>query len=364
MSAPLDPPVPPVPGPFPDPTAPAPPPAAYAPTPPAYPPAAYPPAPPAPGSPVAAAPAPPAVPNQPPSLFEQTVWNVPPPPRRRRWWAWTLPVVPILLLAVCAYGSHVLGLNDGNTGGGRFNNPDAGQNSNPVTLRLADAFDRTTAAGYPQGVAGIEVPTAAAVPGFTAAEVKADLEKVRQLLIAGRTDQKLMTGYDVSALIAMYAKDSRADLQTAFDKHDFLSYATLIAKGQSYSGIVRDKGTITFAAETGSKGGQILKVTANFVWVYGFLGTYKKPGDHLVSLREQTSWRFFSPKDFEVAQGDMYLYQSEYFGYNIDCELFKGGFLALGQPTPTKPGATGDPDKEFAQVLDPGTSMGSFTNSC
>jgi len=315
--------------------------------------------------PPALPPAPPTASGPTPSLFGQpSVWNVPPPARRRRWWAWTLPLVPILLLAVCAYGSHVLGRNDGNTGGGRLNNPNIGQNANPVTLRLADAFDQTTAAGYPQGMAGIEVPTATAVPGFTADEVKADLEKVRQLLIAGRTDQKLMTGYDVSALIAMYAKDSRADLQTDFDKHDFLAYATLIAKGQSYSGVVRDKGTITFAADTGSKGGRILKVTANFVWVYGFLGTYKKPGDHLVSLREQTSWRFYSSKDYDVASGDMYLYDSEYFGYNIDCDLFKGGYLALGQPTPTKPGATGDPDKEFTQVLDPGTSMGSFTNSC
>jgi hypothetical protein len=305
---------------------------------------------------------PPPVPAQTPSLFDQpSVWNQPPPARRRRW-MWALPLVPILLLALCAYGSHLLGLNDGNTGGGRSNNLNNGFGQQPPAL--INAFDQTTAASYPQGLAGIEVPTASAVPGFTADEVKADLDKVRQLLILGRTDEKLMTGHDVSALIAMYGKDSRADVQADFDKNDFLSYATLIAKGQSYSGIVRDKGTITFEADTGSKGGRILKVTANFVWVYGFLGHYDEPGDHLVSLREQTSWRFFSTADYKVAQGDMYLYQSDYFGYNIDCALFKDGFLALGQPTTAKPGATGDPNKEFSQVLDPGTSMGTFTDSC
>src|SRR6185369_9435662 len=116
MSAPFDPqatPVPPVPGPLPDPTAPPPAPV-FQPT------AAVPP-PAMPAVPAQIAPLPPALPPAPPtasgptpSLFGQpSVWNVPPPARRRRWWAWTLPLVPILLLAVCAYGSHVLGRNDG-----------------------------------------------------------------------------------------------------------------------------------------------------------------------------------------------------------------------------------------------------------
>jgi hypothetical protein len=269
-------------------------------------------------------------------------------------------VVPFLLLGLCAYGSMRLGLNDGNTA--TLSN-DPGRNLGQIPLRLADAFDQTTAAGYPQGAAGIQAPTATAVPGFTVAEVEADLAKVRQLLIAGRTDEKLMTGHDVSALIAMYAKDTRGDLQKDFDKHDFLYYATLIAKGQSYSGIVRDKGTITFEGVAESDGGRTLKVTANFVWVYGFMGRYDQPGDHLVSLREQTSWRFYSSKDFEAQPGDVYLDKSDYFAYNIDCGLFKDGFLALGQPT-TKGHSTADPDKEFAQVLDPGTSMSTFTDSC
>jgi hypothetical protein len=252
--------------------------------------------------------------------------------------------------------------NDGNHPEPAASNPRFGEPR--VSTRSADdAFVRTPAATYPEAGAGIVLPTAAAVPGFTEAQVAADLDKVRQVLIAGRIDTRVLLQHDLTGLLALYAPDARAGVQKDFDDHHGLSYATRIAAGQKYSGKVRDKGTITFAAATGSEGGRELRITAKFVWVYAFDGPLRSAGDHLVNLLEDVTWIFYNGADFDADPLDMYPYDGRVFGYNIDCAQFGHDLVALGQPKTVTGGAAAGKDADAA-AFDPASSIDSFTDTC
>jgi hypothetical protein len=225
-----------------------------------------------------------------------------------------------------------------------------------------DAWESTPAATYAIGDAGIQLPTATAVDGFTAAEVAADLQTVKKILIAGRLDDTMLVKHDPSAVLALFAPGYKPHAQDRFDKHEFMYYGTQIAPGQTLVGSVRDKGTITFTGRVES-GVRVLDVTTNFVWVYAFGGQLKEPGDHLVSIHDTNTWEFPSAKDVEASDVGLYVSELNYSVYNMDCDLMNKDYLGLGKPVYV-PGSSADPAAEDAKALDPNTPVNTGTNSC
>ena len=220
-------------------------------------------------------------------------------------------------------------------------------------------FEDTPAAEYPEGEAGINLPAATAVSGFSKAQVEAALKKVKQGLIAGRLDPKMLTSHDNSALLKLLAPDAAEGIKEDFAKKNFFVYATQIATGHTLtSDPVRVSGRVTFRAATNDDI-RMLEVITNFVWVYPFAGELEEPGDHLVVVHDEITWAFPVDADVEKGSRGMWIYEAQGFASNMDCDLLDQSLVGLGEPMVAGPGAPQDEDAPF----DPNGTL-DITDTC
>jgi hypothetical protein len=228
----------------------------------------------------------------------------------------------------------------------------SGQGSNAAKAP-SNPFDQTAAAAYPVGEAGIEMPAAAAVPGFTADAVSAALQNVRAALIAGRLDQKMLYQHDRSTLKPLMSTYGQSELDNLVSQQQLGVVATQIADGYKLTDDgIRVKGQTSFDGSL-LDGVQVLTVHTNYVWIYPFTGALSRPGDHLVTIHDKIDW-IFPAKDQVVPDyvGMEIGPNSEYTASNIDCDLSKKDLIAPGKPVDA--GANvGNPGNAF----DPNGSM-------
>jgi hypothetical protein len=208
-------------------------------------------------------------------------------------------------------------------------------------------FEKTPADAFPKGQAGIVLPAAAEVSGFTKDQVAAALENVRKALVAARLDNTMLVKHDTSVLVALFAQEGQKDVVDLFTKQDFMHFATQIAPGYTLtSDDIRVKGEITFGPRT-EEDVRFLEVKTNFVWVYPFTGTLKEPGDHLVTIHDEISWVFPAEADVDGTYRGMYVDSTQSYSSNIDCALAKTSQLALGKPRYVAGGTKGDDNAVF-----------------
>jgi len=217
----------------------------------------------------------------------------------------------------------------------------------------SNPFEGTAAESYPAGEAGIIVPTATAVDGFTEAEVAAALDTVRQALIAGRLDERMLLDHDRTTLRSLFSRLGAEDLDLMFEEKLGGIVATMIAPGYELTDDpIRVSGTMTF---TGVVMDDIrwLEVHTQYVWVYPFTGELKTPGDHLVTLKDDLYWLFPAAEDVVPEDVGMYLDgRSTSYAHNIDCDLLDQDLIALGKPQ-FGIGPDVDPD----DVMDPNSPV-------
>ncbi len=225
-------------------------------------------------------------------------------------------------------------------------------------------FAGTPAAKWPIGAAGITVPAAVAVTGFTKAQVATDLNTVRKLLTDARLDPRMLVNHDASAFLALIAPDERSDLKAMFTKPStdggaITSLATLLdgtVKLDSYG--PRVSGRITFAAARDNHNDlNVLQIITNYVWAYSFVGH----DDNVVVLHDEIHWWFYRSAD--VDNVDLGAWPSTFQGYgqDIDCADFNQGLVApplSDQGSGPDLGAN-DPN----QFYDPDHSL-DITNTC
>jgi hypothetical protein len=295
------------------------------------------------------------VPGAPPGATPYT--PVPQPPKKKSGVGKKILGILGVLLAVVAVAVIKVGGRD--LLEGIFNGGGSDSNPAPTVAAPAGPFEKTPAAAYPEGEAGIVLPAATAVPGFTAAQVTAGLENVKKAMIAARLDTKMLLSHDTSTLVNLLSPENREAVKTSFTKTDFFAFATHIAPGYSLRDEkIRVKGTVTFTGGT-EQGIRLLKVETNFVWVYPFAGELVKPGDHLVVVHDKITWAFLADADVEPNFRGMYLDSWEGYASNIDCDLLNKSLIALGKPR-FVPGATpGDDNAAF----DPNHSL-DVQNTC
>jgi hypothetical protein len=273
----------------------------------------------------------------------------PPPPKKRGPLAAIGGVAVIIVIAVAAFvvraalhtGANAL-LDNGSSAAA------------PKT-----PFEATPADAFPRGEAGIVVPAATDVPGFAKDDVAKALDSVKKALVAGRLDPKMLTGHDTSTFMGLFAPAMKPDLQTYFDKKEFLPFATQIAPNfKLTSDPVRVKGEMTFEGTT-TDGLRVIQVVTNFVWVYPFTGDLKDPGDHLVTIHDKITWLFPHPEDVVDEAIGMNMSEWEAFASNMDCGLFDQSLIGLGKPRLTVGGASDDPNAAF----DPNGTL-NVTDTC
>ena len=241
--------------------------------------------------------------------------------------------------------------------------PATGTTANQSTAPLSGPFDGTPAQAYPKGSAGIELPTAIELPGFTAAQVTAGLQKVKAALIAARLDPKMLTGHDTSVLLGLLAPDARGPIEDAFTNHKFLGFATQLGPDQKLSADpVRVKGGVTFSATTSEDASKfhLIQVQTNFVWVYGFDGPSTKPGQRMVTIHDQVTWLVTADSEVGPSSRGLYLRSWRSYSYNMDCTLVKQDLIGLGQPSTVSTAPSIDVNK----LLDPTSSLDVGADTC
>jgi hypothetical protein len=193
---------------------------------------------------------------------------------------------------------------------------------------VSGPFEGTAAARFPMGLAGIQLPPAAAVDGFTAAQVDDALRTVRLALVAGRLDPEMLVAHEPSRLLGLIDEAQREQARGWFAGGPFANVATWIDPDADLDPTEQPRvsGRITYAAVE-VEGVRALRVTTNFVWVYPFSGAglaapYAAVHDHV-------DWDFPAGHGMRVSAAESYF-------VSMDCRAATRGLLA-----PRRTGADG-----------------------
>lgn len=228
------------------------------------------------------------------------------------------------------------------------------------SARPTDPFAGTPAAAYPKGEAGITLPGAKAVTGFSAAQVGAALKQVRKALVAGRLDRDMIVDHRPTGFLALLSPNSRDEIYKWFGSAKFESVATWIdpAVRLDPREEPRVSGRVTYSSVVVG-GLRTLRVTTNFVWVYAF----QTGGDHPLAVEhDEIRWEFPSTTNLRVSDRGMWVAQATSYSAWVDCAASQKGLLAPTRDTGVAPAPsdTEDPDNYLKadHALDIGDGCG------
>ncbi|MBM2614276.1 hypothetical protein JIG36_01740 [Actinoplanes sp. LDG1-06] len=198
----------------------------------------------------------------------------------------------------------------------------------------AGPFEGTAAEKYPQGAAGITLPAAKAVKGFTAKEVTAALKKVRAAMIAARLEKAMLVEHRSATLLDLLAPTNRRDVATWFSDDGLMNIATWISPKAQLDPAhpPRVSGRITYASRM-VDGFQTLQVTTNFIWVYAFV----RPDKPIAAVHDEIVWEFTDPADVQPADRGMWIAEADSYSSMMDCAESDKGLLAPGVPELVEP---------------------------
>ena len=216
-----------------------------------------------------------------------------------------------------------------------------------------DPFAGTPAARYPKGRAGITLPAAKAVAGFTAGQVGAALKQVRAALIAGRLEPGMLVGHRAAPFLALLAPNNRPGIGKWFAARTESPVATWIdpAVRLDPGEQPRVSGRVTYTSVK-VDGITTLRITTNFIWVYAFAGT---GAEHpLAAEHDRIRWEFPSTENLRAGDRGMWLMDADSYSALVDCAAGAKGLLA-----PTRPGegSTGGEDPEQLLAADHGLDI-------
>jgi hypothetical protein len=207
-----------------------------------------------------------------------------------------------------------------------------------------DPFAGTAAATYPRGAAGITLPAAKAVRGFTRTRVGAALGQVRKALVAGRLERGMLVGHDPAAFLALLAPNDRDDVAKWFRSPDFTTVATWIDPAVKLDPAEQPRvsGRVTYTSRV-VDGIQTLQVTTNFVWVYAFEG----PEHPLAIAHDEIRWEFPSTRRLRSGDKGMWIAHTGAYMAWVDCAASAKGLLAPTRPeTAPRPGPSEAEDQD------------------
>ncbi|WP_073251117.1 hypothetical protein [Cryptosporangium aurantiacum] len=226
------------------------------------------------------------------------------------------------------------------------------------SLNPNDPFDGTPAAKYLPADQGIVVPTAVKAGVWSAKEVGTVLTKTKEVLLAARTDPKVLGG-DPTSYVEALAPNVREQVKEAIvSGTDTLGYVTNLGAGYTLGAPIRGVGSL--AVTTGSL--KQLIVRADVVWVYPLAGPLPEEstgaGVRLVVLHTVESYEWFPSKGFADEDQGARPGEGERAVFNADCPKYLKGALAL-PATPVQ-----DPVEGNEAVFVATTPLTSFPTGC
>jgi hypothetical protein len=228
----------------------------------------------------------------------------------------------------------------------------------PTPSHPASAFADTPAWSYPQGEAGIVLPPAVAVDGYTADEVGAAQQRIRGALVAARLDHRMLVDHDPAALVDMFAEAQRDRVRKAFADGDFGNVATWLASDAKVSTEPpRVTGHMTVHSGT-EQGVRYLEVVTNYVWVYAFADAAVTPA----IVHDEVHWRLLDKEPIRPVDRGLWLADAKAFLSNIDCAAMDKGIVGPARErSVAKPGEPTESDPE--QYYDPNHTL-NIDNTC
>ncbi|HET6286551.1 MAG TPA: hypothetical protein VFG15_07340 [Amycolatopsis sp.] len=285
-----------------------------------------------------------------------------PRPRRRfRMSRWQVVVLFVVMtVAVLSAAAVVVAQLRGHPGSGQP--PKAA----PVlgTVDLARPFDRTPAATWREGVAGITVPPGQVIGGFAAQEVDAAYRKVTEAIAAARLGSRALRDHDGSELLALLTPNERARLEptlTGALTVEKGNYLTLTGPKHLLPALPRMTGSLT--AKPGDKGELI--VHASYAVAYAFdahPGEARSPADIVPFVREEQDYVIRTAPPFAKADAGLSFGDGASYRSRMACDAIKTGVLAPQYADKDRP-VVGVPAGDDAAAYDPTKPLPSL-NTC
>ncbi|MGW4487581.1 hypothetical protein ACWEOE_27500 [Amycolatopsis sp. NPDC004368] len=179
---------------------------------------------------------------------------------------------------------------------------------------LTRPFDNTPAQNWAEGIAGVTVPPAAKVGSFSAQQVKAAEDQVKQAITAAQLDQDTLTAHNPAEYVGLLAPDERQDVQA-----DAPGYLIYLADGYHLLPVPpRMNGSMTVKP---GKAGELVLHTS-YVVAYAFdPGTHATygPADLEPFVRVDVDYVMRSGSGFRSSSRGLWVENSRQYFTSVAC---------------------------------------------
>lgn len=285
------------------------------------------------------------------------VWRLLRDMRRRRRRRWLMLAVGLLAVALTATLLGRIGAFDGVLPAGDAPPAESAPASLTSTVTpTADQrgpFAASPAAGWPDGAAGLVAAEAAAVNGFTADQVRAALDQVRDILVSSRLDRRLVVDHDPSAFLAALAPDARRQLGPLFGSGREVEVQSLVSMVDRGHALPPVEPKVKGRMWAGASGPGELVVHTNYVFAYAFVTATKPAGgmaDPLVVVRADVDYVLRTGPRWTRDSRGWWYGKADGYAYSIACDSYARGFLA---PAVTEDATTLAPRVDRGAYFDP-----------
>jgi hypothetical protein len=250
--------------------------------------------------------------------------------QRGRWLVGAIALVAAGLVAVLLFQIGVFGASTPaapQTTGNGTAEPAASQAVDPT-----QPFARSPAANWPDGAAGITLPTPVAVGGYTADQVATATQQVRDVLTVSRLDRRVVVDHNPAPFLDALAPDARRPLEPLFGNGHEAGVQSLVSMAATNTQLLpvppKVSGTMTVSA--GAPGE--LVVHTNYVFVYAF--HTDNPDkivdvmDILVVVRADVDYIFRTGDYWAKSSWGWWYGKTGGYAYSIACDAYRKGFLA------------------------------------
>lgn len=249
------------------------------------------------------------------------------------------PVLALALIALVAAAVVVHQVR----GPGVNDVPGFGQPPKAIPLSggvdLNRPYDRTPAANWAEGLAGITVPQGQAVGGFTAKEVDAAYRKVTEAIAAARLSSRTLQQKDGSELLALLAPNERVRLEPTLTSALTVEkgkYLTLIGPNRLLQ--VRPRMTGSLTAKPGDEGELIVHASYTTAYAFDALPSEARtPADIVPFLRDEQDYVLRKAPPFAKADAGLGFGEGAGYHSNMACDASKAGILAPQYADKSKP---------------------------
>ncbi|EWC58696.1 putative membrane protein [Actinokineospora spheciospongiae] len=261
-------------------------------------------------------------------LARETARRVRPPKRPRRrsafWAAHRRKVVAgAAVLGVAVAGSLMLDSVDRGATRPGLAVPTSTTRVEVRRVDLAQPFAGTPAAGWADGAAGVVVPAATPVGGFTAEQVSAATGLVHRAVVAAHLDGEVTHGRGLDGYLAMFAPKGREYLLASGGLRTNLSPEHRLLD-------VPPKVTGTMTVAAGALGE--LTVHTRYAFAYAFAPddprTITGPMDLVTVLRVDADYVVRDAAHFSTGFTGLWAQGWNRYAYSINCFAFDRGVLA------------------------------------